>query len=36
MFAAVDGDVLVAGPGARLASTRYEDWLGTETASKPT
>ncbi|WP_367048162.1 NAD(P)H-binding protein [Streptomyces sp. Je 1-332] len=28
MFAAVEGDVLVAGPGARVASTRYEDWLG--------
>ncbi|MFD9076194.1 SDR family oxidoreductase [Streptomyces lasiicapitis] len=27
MFAAVEGDVLVARPGARLASTRYEDWL---------
>ncbi|GAA1937524.1 NAD(P)H-binding protein [Streptomyces durmitorensis] len=29
MFAAVEGDVLVAGPGARLAATHYEDWLGT-------
>ncbi|MEV5983257.1 NAD(P)H-binding protein [Streptomyces sp. NPDC052114] len=29
MFAAVEGDVLVAGPGARLAATRYEDWLST-------
>ncbi|MGW7080098.1 SDR family oxidoreductase [Streptomyces sp. NPDC054871] len=28
MFAAVDGDVLVAGPDARVASTRYEEWLG--------
>ncbi|MGW7072087.1 SDR family oxidoreductase [Streptomyces sp. NPDC054855] len=28
MFAAVEGDVLIAGPGARLASTHYEDWLG--------
>lgn len=28
MFAAVEGDVLVAGPGARVGSTRYEDWLG--------
>ncbi|MEV6758617.1 NAD(P)H-binding protein [Streptomyces sp. NPDC051214] len=27
MFAAVEGDVLIAGPGARLAPTRYEDWL---------
>ncbi|WP_055702614.1 MULTISPECIES: SDR family oxidoreductase [Streptomyces] len=27
MFAAVEGDALVAGPGARLATTRYEDWL---------
>ncbi|KUF18930.1 SDR family oxidoreductase [Streptomyces silvensis] len=29
MFAAVEGDVLIAGPGARLAPTRYEDWLAT-------
>lgn len=28
MFAAVEGDVLIAGPDARLAPTRYEDWLG--------
>lgn len=28
MFAAVEGDVLVAGPDARVTSTRYEDWLG--------
>lgn len=28
MFAAVEGDVLVPRPGARLATTRYEDWLG--------
>ncbi|MGW6024732.1 SDR family oxidoreductase [Streptomyces sp. NPDC055099] len=27
MFAAVEGDVLIAGPGARLAPTHYEDWL---------
>ncbi|KPI05980.1 hypothetical protein OV450_3855 [Actinobacteria bacterium OV450] len=27
MFAAVVGDVLIAGEGARLAPTRYEDWL---------
>ena len=27
MFAAVEGDVLVPRPGARLAATRYEDWL---------
>lgn len=28
MFAAVDGDVLAAGPDARVAPTRYADWLG--------
>ncbi|WP_395365629.1 SDR family oxidoreductase [Streptomyces sp. YH02] len=28
MFAAVRGDVLTPGTGARLASTRYRDWLG--------
>lgn len=27
MFAAVDGDVLIAGADARLAPTHYEDWL---------
>ena len=27
MFAAVSGDVLTAGPDARLAPTRYQDWL---------
>ncbi|WP_037913213.1 SDR family oxidoreductase [Actinacidiphila yeochonensis] len=27
MFAAVSGDVLIAGPDARLAPTRYRDWL---------
>ncbi|MFB6808195.1 SDR family oxidoreductase [Streptomyces sp. NPDC056387] len=27
MFAAVVGDALIAGDGARLAPTRYEDWL---------
>jgi uncharacterized protein YbjT (DUF2867 family) len=27
MFAAVEGDVLIAGPGAHLAPTRYQDWL---------
>ncbi|WBB60653.1 NAD(P)H-binding protein [Streptomyces sp. WMMC500] len=27
MFAAVPGDVLIAGPDARLATTRYRDWL---------
>lgn len=27
MFAAVDGDALIAGPGARLAATSYEKWL---------
>ncbi|MCT4357536.1 SDR family oxidoreductase [Streptomyces sp. Je 1-79] len=29
MFAAVSGDVLTAGPGARLAPTHYQDWLKT-------
>ncbi|SHL68761.1 SDR family oxidoreductase [Actinacidiphila paucisporea] len=27
MFAAVDGDVLLGGPGAHLAPTHYRDWL---------
>nr|WSW49138.1 NAD(P)H-binding protein [Streptomyces sp. NBC_01001] len=27
MFAAVSGDVLIAGPDARLAPTHYKDWL---------
>jgi uncharacterized protein YbjT (DUF2867 family) len=27
MFAAVRGDAIIAGPDARLASTRYQDWL---------
>jgi uncharacterized protein YbjT (DUF2867 family) len=27
MFAAVSGDVLTAGPGARLAPTHYQDWI---------
>lgn len=27
MFAAVEGDALIAGPGARLAPTHYADWL---------
>lgn len=27
MFAAVSGDVLIAGPDARLAPTRYQDWV---------
>jgi uncharacterized protein YbjT (DUF2867 family) len=27
LFAAVEGDVLTAGPDARLAHTHYEDWL---------
>lgn len=27
MFAAVEGDVLIAGPGARVAPTHYKDWL---------
>ncbi|MEU8678777.1 NAD(P)H-binding protein [Streptomyces sp. NPDC048560] len=29
MFAAIEGDVLVAGPAARLAPTSYKDWLAT-------
>jgi uncharacterized protein YbjT (DUF2867 family) len=29
MFAGVTGDVLTAGPDARLASTHYQDWLQT-------
>ncbi|TCO46474.1 SDR family oxidoreductase [Actinocrispum wychmicini] len=29
MFAAVTGDVLIAGPDAHLAPTRYEDWVRT-------
>lgn len=29
MFAAVESDVLIAGPDARLAPTHYKDWLGT-------
>ncbi|MFC9387794.1 SDR family oxidoreductase [Streptomyces venezuelae] len=29
MFAAVPGDVLTPGPGARLAPTHYRDWLKT-------
>ncbi|WP_031079298.1 SDR family oxidoreductase [Streptomyces sp. NRRL WC-3742] len=29
LFAAVPGDVLTPGPGARLAPTRYRDWLAT-------
>ncbi|MEV6578707.1 NAD(P)H-binding protein [Streptomyces sp. NPDC051582] len=28
LFAAVEGDVLIGGPGARLAPTSYKDWLG--------
>ncbi|MEU8843133.1 NAD(P)H-binding protein [Streptomyces roseus] len=28
LFAAVEGDVLTGGPGARLAPTSYKDWLG--------
>jgi uncharacterized protein YbjT (DUF2867 family) len=27
MFAAVDGDVLIGGPDARIAPTHYRDWL---------
>ncbi|MGW7343167.1 SDR family oxidoreductase [Streptomyces sp. NPDC054854] len=27
MFSVVEGDVLTAGPGARLAPTHYEEWL---------
>ncbi|MGW6408404.1 SDR family oxidoreductase [Streptomyces vinaceus] len=30
MFAVVEGDVLAGGPGARLAATSYQDWLGAE------
>jgi uncharacterized protein YbjT (DUF2867 family) len=29
MFAAVPGDALTAGPGARLARTHYQDWIQT-------
>jgi uncharacterized protein YbjT (DUF2867 family) len=29
MFAAITGDVLTASPGARLAPTRYRDWIET-------
>jgi uncharacterized protein YbjT (DUF2867 family) len=29
MFAAVSGEVLTVGPGARLAPTHYQDWLQT-------
>ncbi|MFI6878769.1 SDR family oxidoreductase [Streptomyces sp. NPDC050400] len=29
LFAAVTGDELIAGPGARLAPTHYADWLAT-------
>ncbi|MFF4340532.1 SDR family oxidoreductase [Kitasatospora sp. NPDC001540] len=29
LFAAVPGDALTPGPGARLAPTRYRDWLAT-------
>ncbi|MFF7176995.1 NAD(P)H-binding protein [Streptomyces sp. NPDC008121] len=29
MFAVVPEDVLIAGPGAHLAATRYEDWIRT-------
>ncbi|MEV4437785.1 SDR family oxidoreductase [Streptomyces sp. NPDC049577] len=32
MFAAVEGDVLTAGPDARLAPTHYRDWLATTLA----
>ncbi|MYQ78855.1 MULTISPECIES: SDR family oxidoreductase [unclassified Streptomyces] len=27
MFAAVEGDPLIAGPGARIATTSYDEWL---------
>ena len=29
MFAAVTGDVLIAGPDAHLAPTHYQDWIQT-------
>ncbi|MFD3700402.1 SDR family oxidoreductase [Streptomyces sp. NPDC058646] len=29
LFAAVEGDALLAGPGARLAATHYKEWLST-------
>ncbi|MEU2076220.1 SDR family oxidoreductase [Streptomyces sp. NPDC013489] len=32
LFAAVPGDVLTPGPGARLAPTRYRDWLSASLA----
>ncbi|MYW63253.1 NAD(P)H-binding protein [Streptomyces sp. SID8379] len=32
LFAAVDGDVLIAGPGARIAPTHYRDWLAAASA----
>ncbi|WP_306329790.1 SDR family oxidoreductase [Streptomyces venezuelae] len=33
MFAAVPGDVLTPGPGARVAPTHYRDWLKTHVAA---
>ncbi|MEU9534398.1 MULTISPECIES: SDR family oxidoreductase [Streptomyces] len=30
MFAAVRGDELIAGPGARIAPTSYKEWLGSD------
>lgn len=35
MFAVVGGDVLLAGDGARIASTRYTDWLNRRAALTP-
>ncbi|WP_426402932.1 SDR family oxidoreductase [Streptomyces sp. R-07] len=35
MFAAVDGDVLIGGPDARLAPTHYRDWLNATLAARP-
>jgi hypothetical protein len=32
MFGGVTGDVLIAGPDARLAPTRYEHWTQTPDA----
>ncbi len=34
MFAGITGDVLTAGPDARLAATHYQDWLESTTAGQ--
>jgi len=34
MFAAITGDVLIAGPDAHLAPTHYRDWIQTARASR--